>query len=132
MFNNYTRQPAPQRVTANVHVTEQRAPTDESVRLLREMEDRAQASILSATRVQDLGIDCVIHKQRDMLNDRTQYAIVYSLNGKKHRVNHDFQHGLSESAPESVRRLCDELRAALAAHMAAHLLAGVFKFKDHP
>ena len=38
-------------VTRNVNVTEHRAPTDESVKLLREMEAKAEAEVIKAVAV---------------------------------------------------------------------------------
>jgi hypothetical protein len=133
MFDSYSLRAVTERVTenVNVNVTEKRAPTDESVRLLREMEDRAQARIVATTRVQDMGIDCVIHKMLDIANCETKYAVIYSLNGKKHRVDHVSNDLRAESRDEAARRVARELMTAMAEHMAINLLAGAFRnFKE--
>jgi len=114
-------------VTRRVEVTEHRAPTDESVKLLRDMEDRAQARIVATTRVQDMGIDCVIHKMREMHTGDTRYAVIYSLNGKKHRADHLSMDRGNEDRDESKRRVAQELVTALAEDIARNLLAGAFR-----
>jgi hypothetical protein len=69
------------------HTTEKRAPTDESVRLLREVEAEAKAAVVKSVRVANTDIDIVVHKQYDIINDQTLYRMVYSLNGKRRIVN---------------------------------------------
>lgn len=65
---------------------EVRAPTDESVRLLREMEDKARESVLKAVRVKDCAIDMVVHTNRDHLGAQKQFACIYSVNGNRRKV----------------------------------------------
>lgn len=113
-------------VTKRVEVTEKRAPTDESVRLLREMEAEAQKRIVATTRVADMGIECVVHQMEDCLNYQTNFLIVYSLNGNKHRVNFDYEHR-SESRFERMDNVVNGLADALAKSMAANLLQRAFR-----
>ena len=57
-------------VDRHVTVTEKRAPTDESVKLLREMEAKAEAEVVKAVSVSNSTFECVIHQQIDNLSDR--------------------------------------------------------------
>lgn len=83
MFDRYIVQP--QRVTERVTVEkhEHRAPTDESVRLLSEMEKAAKDKIIEAIDVSDNQFSAVVHIMQDMLSRRTLAECVFSMNGKK-------------------------------------------------
>lgn len=72
--------------THNTTVVEKRAPTDESVKLLREMERAAQDSVIKSIRVNNCEIDCVIHVHRDVLNHQHMIATIYKLNGSRRTV----------------------------------------------
>lgn len=69
------------------NVTEKRAPTDESVRLLKEMEDEARKKITETTVVHNTEFTCKLHKYHDALNASDNYAIIYTLNGKQNRLD---------------------------------------------
>ena len=71
----------PQNTTVNV--TEKRAPTDESVRLLKEMEEAARNKILKTIVVADTSFECKIHKMVDPINDQDVYSVIYSLGRQK-------------------------------------------------
>gem|GEM_PF-2896609 len=73
-------------VTRNVHI--HRAPTDESVRLLKEMEDAAEKKIIESVHVKSNAFECVVHVMYDVLSDDKIYRAVFSLNGKKMTVEH--------------------------------------------
>ena len=71
----------------NATVTENRAPTDDSVRLLKEMEEAARKKVIESTVVSDTHFECKIHKTHDIFSLQDLFVIVYSLNGKKRVVN---------------------------------------------
>ena len=68
---------------SNVTVTEKRAPTDESVKLLKEMEQAARDKVVETTIVKDTHFECKIHKSVDMHSMQDVYSVIYSLNGRK-------------------------------------------------
>jgi len=69
------------------NVTEKRAATDESVRLLKEMEDEARKKITETTTVHNTEFVCKLHKYHDALNAADKYAVIYTLNGKQSRID---------------------------------------------
>jgi len=75
-----------QYLNLNVHesktIIEKRAPTDESVKLLHELEVAAENKIKAAIRLENCIIDCVIHKLYQHLSGDTHYIIHFRLNGK--------------------------------------------------
>lgn len=69
------------------NVTEKRAPTDESVRLLKEMESEARKKITETTTVHNTEFVCKLHKYHDALNASDMYAVIYTLNGVQSRID---------------------------------------------
>lgn len=63
-------------------IEEKRAPTDESVRLLREMDAAARSEVLNSIKVGDAVFECVIHSMRDLMSSDLLLRAVFSLNGK--------------------------------------------------
>lgn len=68
-------------VTRTVH--EHRAPTDDSVKLLREMENKAEEQVIQAVHVGDTTFDCVIHFSLDVLSMKKKMRAIFSLGGRK-------------------------------------------------
>ena len=68
-------------------VTEKRAPTDQSVALLKEMEEAARKKVIETIVVADTSFECKIHKIYDAMSDQDRYAIHYKMNGLKRDVN---------------------------------------------
>ena len=88
MFNrtNYvTVKDGPTYVTKTT--TEYRAPTDESVRLLKEMEEKAREKIIDSFTVNDTLFECKFFQEMDMTTQEMKYVVIYSMNGKKRTVN---------------------------------------------
>lgn len=77
------------RYEGNSTVTEVRAPTDESVKILRELELAAQAKIVSAIRVTDTSFECVVHRQYDAMNDQMRFRSMFSVGGQRMDVSVD-------------------------------------------
>jgi ferredoxin-fold anticodon binding domain-containing protein len=67
-------------------VIEKRAPTDQSVALLMEMEEAARKKVIETIVVADTSFECKIHKMYDGLSDQDKYAIHYKMNGLQRNV----------------------------------------------
>lgn len=67
----------------NVRVTEKRAPTDESVRLLKEFEDAARGKIVDSFVLQDNGFNCKVMVMQEANTWDCVAISVYTLNGKQ-------------------------------------------------
>jgi hypothetical protein len=74
-------------VTKNVNITEHRAPTDESVRLLKELEEKAQQKIIDSIRVADTNFECVVHCLDDFKNSQYILFAKFSMNGHAMETN---------------------------------------------
>lgn len=64
-------------------VTEKRAPTDQSVALLREMEKAARDEVDKTIRLETNYLKATIHYQREALSWDDVYQIYIDLNGKQ-------------------------------------------------
>jgi len=120
MFDTYRVESAPS--YKSVSITEKRAPTDESVLLLKEMEHAAAEKLLESVRVANCGIDVVIHRYEDYLTQATKFLIIYKLNGEQRRVEHS-----EFSLNITIELLANTLWKALADDIAACLLKHAWK-----
>jgi hypothetical protein len=119
MFDKYTIRTSP--VSTNVEITEHRAPTDESVRLLREMEKAAEDKVVHATSVRDTSISAIIHTHDDYMSASRKFKVIYSFNGKK--LTTDYECGDWVNWDEWAQGLVD----AVAKDIALHILEKPFK-----
>lgn len=113
MFDRTIVHQAPGQIRAEINVTEKRAPTDESVRLLREMEAKAKAEVIKATAVNDNHFTGVIHTMFDALSYRTTVRLVYSMNGKKLTTDYQIDES-SKSQDDSINGLIDAVARDIA------------------
>lgn len=113
MFDKYyvDRSSGPTSVT----VTEKRAPTDESVRLLREMESAAKANVLKAVRVENSPIDCVLHQLTDPLTGDIKFRAHIKVNGACIQVDHTSR--MFDKPEDIAIALCDSLSQRIAAEV---------------
>ena len=112
MFDRTIVHQAPDHIRAEITVTEKRAPTDDSVRLLREMEDKAKAEVIKAVAINDNLFNGVIHTMFDALSYRTTVRLVYSMNGKK--LTTDYHIDDSRSLDDSITGLIDAVARDIA------------------
>lgn len=64
-----------------INVEEHRAPTDESVRLLREMEKEAESKLTSVNRIENSLVDAVWYVIEDPICFDIKIKVVFKLNG---------------------------------------------------
>lgn len=119
MLDRYFITPRPQHVS--VHHTEKRAPTDESVRLLREMEAAAKAQVVESLRLTSASVEAVAHRYENNMDMRTFVVIHYKVNGDKRECRAEIEYGakLPDVVETIWRRLADDL--------AAYLLSGLHR-----
>jgi hypothetical protein len=119
MFDRYYLRASPSSIS--VSVDEKRAPTDESVRLLREMEDAARTQVAQSLRIESCGVEAVVHRQDNPMDAKTMFAIHYKVNGvqRKCYAAVDWQ--------ADIRERLDTVWATLAKDLAAYLIGGIAK-----
>jgi hypothetical protein len=120
MFDRYyQRDPYPQHIT--VTSTEKRAPTDESVRLLVEMEAAARAKVIQSIRLENTPVDCVIHVGQDYAQAKCMVMAAVMVNGKRLEVQRDFD--LFSADQE---KIATTMLTAISERIAIELLAPAF------
>lgn len=105
-----------------VEVTENRASTDESVRLLKELEREAEKKIIEAVRVENSIIDCVVHSHNDMFSGDSNFTAIASINGKKIVARFTHQEIFSMNLLDRKDKIFTGIRDALAKEIANKLL----------
>jgi len=127
MFDRVTVQNRTEYVTKEV--IEKRAPTDESVKLLREMEAAAQAEVIKALKIEGNGFTAHVDLLKDVAQPYLLIArAVYDLNGTRHVVRVDVDH-LNPEGFDAERKLFIKLRDKVAEKIAEEALMPAFM--DH-
>lgn len=67
-----------------IHITEKRAPTDESIRLATEFQQKAIDSIIGTKRVDVNGIAGELTVFKTPWKDEVSFCLIYNINGKRH------------------------------------------------
>ncbi len=87
MFNTYNV--SPQRISvhsySDVEVTEHRAPTDESVQLLKEMEQAARAKMLDCIPLGNTSLDIKLLIESEPFGMDHSMTLLMKVNGTSHR-----------------------------------------------
>ena len=112
-------------VTKEVNITENRAPTDESVRLLSEMEKAAQAKMERSIRLEANGFKCVVYTSRDLMSQDFVAVALFELNGQQMRSEHrvqEFNTGDIRGAQAFMDGLLDEIAKTIAREAITPLL----------
>src|SRR5580692_10096358 len=93
-----------------VNVVEKRAPTDDSVRLLREMEQKAREAVIAAISLNSNGFKGTILIETRPWECADVATILYEFNGKKERceVRLDGHLNLQERIDHLVKVLADD------------------------
>lgn len=111
----------------SVTVTERRAPTDESVRLLREMERAAQEKVSQAIRLENSPIDCVVHVQDNLISNDRDYCVFVKINGKRIEARKSFH--MDASQDEVAIGLLEAVSSAIASNLLARAFAAMPRLK---
>ena len=104
-------------VTKTVNITEKRAPTDESVRLLSEMEKAAQDKLEKSVRLEANGFKCVVQTQHDLMSQDFVAIALFELNGQKMWCEHrakEFGKNKAEAAQAFAQGLIAEISKTIA------------------
>ncbi len=124
MFDTYNKSPSEVRVTTHEH----RAPTDDSVRILSEMEQKALDRVLMAVSVADNSFNgSVVVMANPMTLGNTTW-VKFKLNGVEHKMKFDGPHGaeLMAASQESwIIRLRDEIAHEIANRLTIDAVANI-------
>ncbi len=119
MFNRYETRRHDRSSTSVVH--EHRAPTDDSIRLYKELQEKARAAILETLVCKDnaFAFTCIL--EESPLNQTAQFTLRYSLDGVIRTWTHE------------IDKLCDTpetLLQELSRHVATTILSSAMRKDD--
>lgn len=89
-------------------VKEYRAPTDESVRLLKELEEAARDKVLKSHHYGDTTFDGTLLEVKDVCNKRKCYQYIFSLNGKEFRGQFEIRDDGLDKAKQKLFKILSE------------------------
>lgn len=120
MFNTTHIHTSPRSIHISQHseVTEHRAPTDESVRLLREMEDAARKKVIDAIPLGNTDLDMKLLVEEDHSAMDVKFTLLMKINGQRRQC--------PLALPEASRWMSKDERIAEIKKAAADALAVVF------
>ena len=110
--------------TVNVH----RAPTDQSVALLKEFEQAARDKIEHSIAIGGNGFECVCYVERDCMSHSTICRAVFKLNGKEMRA----MASVDGWDKDAIHELPAKLMRAVADEIAREVLIHAFKGMKWP
>jgi hypothetical protein len=110
-----------------VSVTEQRAPTDASVKLLREMEQAAKNQVIQAVSVGNTTFECVVQAAREDWSDLLKFRAVFKLNGKQMSTDHEVAGHDIRLKNKSKADIVAELRDKVAKVIAGEVLTDAYR-----
>ena len=91
MFNRYELKSGPSHTSANVRIDEHRAPTDESIKILADMQKQAQESLVDAYILEDNEVNGSVFMFRDPMTSEYRMHVQFRINGKKYKFEERFR-----------------------------------------
>lgn len=122
MFDTYHRtiNRGPDHVS--VSVTEKRAPTDQSVALLKEMEKAAEEKWKGGIRLEGCPFDAIVHHHRDYMTADYKFIVIYKLGSQRREVRFDVRDSFSSIESERANDICKAAIKAVSEDLAIGIL----------
>lgn len=109
----------PSHVNVQQTTHEHRAPTDASVKLLAEMEQKMRDRVLSSIHVTDTPLEFALYHLRPLhMGLDTEFAMRCTVKGQKLEFRHTFKLDIRETEEQARERCIEELTQALATQLA--------------
>jgi hypothetical protein len=126
MFDTYETGSGNQNHYYRTEITEKRAPTDESIRLLREMEQKAQEQVINALRLDGNEFKFIIQHLWSEMEYSHKFIMIYDLNGKRIVVKAALP-SMKQDKQKVADMLIDELAKSIASELLRDQLSEAFK-----
>lgn len=99
------------------YVTVNKAPTDDSIKLLREMESCAKKEVIKSLVLPSNDLRGVVHYVRDYLSCNDKIVVLLKLNGKTHEVNVLLDDFVDDSLDKRIRKIIEAVSVKLASEV---------------
>lgn len=110
---NFTSIHPTQHIPTTVNVNEKKAPTDESIRILSEMEKAAENKLVSITRLKDNLFDATWHVFDEPASCSTKIICRFSMNGQTNQFTVTLEGPRYMSGEEIVKKVHETITAEL-------------------
>lgn len=120
MFDTIRTLHSHQRGPSSIYVTEKRAPTDESVRLLKEMEQKARDKVVASIELDSNLVKGRVYVMKDYLSGKNNFAVLMDINGKRVEIK------VSTDEYESAEAQLQEVYQEIGRRIAAEVMPNVF------
>lgn len=118
MFDTFINKSGPSHISASVTVTEKRAPTDDSVRLLNEMERKVLDQIVKTFHLRDNDFEAVMMvRQFSLSHPRGELYVAFKLNGKDYICREEVPRTFGDDQEQVIRKLFEAVGKAVAEEM---------------
>lgn len=88
---------------------EYRAPTDESVKLLKEFQEKAQKEVIKSVRLDNNDFKAVIQHYRDYSSCDTKLRAVFELNGRREVLDMVIRAEMQDPVVEILKAMSDRI-----------------------
>lgn len=122
MFDTHHHGPRSIHSTSHTDITEKRAPTDESVKLLSEMERAAEKKLISITRLDNNTFKATWHIWEDFMADTLRATVRFELNGQPHEMEVPIERHIRFKAQDIAKEIHKAIISELAAVLTVELL----------
>lgn len=117
MFDTYVQRHTTEYVDRNITVKEYKAPTDESVKLLNEMTEKALNNIVKTFSTSNSTLQAKVAIYRDRLMEVNEFMCKFTLNGKDHmlrvEINAYETPDMNSMVEKLYTRVCEKLAQEL-------------------
>lgn len=127
MFDTYVNRHTTEYVDRNITVTEHRAPTDESVKLLNEMSDKALKNIVKTFSTTNNTLQATAAVYEDYRNEQRKFLCKFVLNGKENLLEVDIPTWEYSTPQQMIEELYTQICSKLAIELMQPLLAEMNK-----
>lgn len=113
MFDTYVNRHTTEYVDRNITVKEYRAPTDESVKILNELTDKAIKNIINTFSTSNNTLQATAAVYEDYRNEQREFLCKFVLNGKTHIIrvalpSYEFETP-NDMIEELYKKICEKL-----------------------
>lgn len=114
MFDTYVQRHTTEYVDRNITVNEHRAPTDESVKLLNEMTEKALKNIVNNFSTTNNTLQATVAVYEDYRNSSREFLCKFLLNDKENILRVDIPHYEYDTPEKMVQELYKQVCNKLA------------------
>ena len=125
MLEDWINHKYPREYNIKSEITENRATTDESIKLLNEMHEKTLENILGNITFKDNNFFGKLHVYRRFISDQIIYHLQFSLNGNKHNIKIPVDRYKNLTDEQTLDYITDTLANYLSRTMLKHLFENI-------